>query len=172
MRKGVRMDFLNNLLKNFLPHIQEEEEHQDLLQQIRNLLPTLPPEETLKIYCFSGLLARIAYNDLIITNQEKQQMQQLLQTWYNLTPDTAQKIVQLTIDHLKTLAGLDNHRYCSPLIELLSEEQRYNMIVALFQVARSDGQLSSSEQEEIRGIATALGLPHRHFVAARSSGTV
>jgi uncharacterized tellurite resistance protein B-like protein len=40
-------------------------------------------------------------------------------------------------------------------------------IDTLFAVAAADGKASSTEIEEIRYIATALGVPHKQFIKAK-----
>jgi len=99
---------------------------------------------------------------------ELRTMQRELSKWTRLDPTTTKEIIAVATQEMKLLAGSENHKYCSPLIDLLSEAERYKLLETLFKIAQSDGEVSPAEEQEIRGIAQALGLPHRYFTAARA----
>jgi uncharacterized tellurite resistance protein B-like protein len=158
------LNFLNSLFNQDSVHKSQH----SLLKAIQNNLPNKSEQDTLLIYCIAGLLSRIAYNDLKITQEEVAQMETSLIEWGEISSIQAQSIVKLANEQMKLMAGIDNHKYCSPLIDLLDEQQRYSLLETLFKIAQSDGEVSASEDQEIRLIAKALGLPHRYFTAARA----
>jgi len=140
-----------------------------LHQKVSELLPDQSDEQLLKIACLSGLMARIAYNDLVIDDNERQIILNSLKEWTNLNNEEAKAIADLCLSEVKDLAGVENHLYCLPLRETLSLEERYNVIVSLFAVAAADGTVENSESEEIRNINHGLLLEHKHFISARST---
>ena len=125
-------------------------------------------EDILLIYCVAGLLTRVAYSDLIITDDEQQAMVTHLTKWSKIDHSIATQVMQIASQQMILLSGIENHKYCSPLITLLVESERYALLETLFHIANSDGETSPTEQEEIRSITIGLGLPHRYFTAARA----
>lgn len=126
-------------------------------------------EEIVILACEAGLLARVAYTDFDLDEAEKLQMKQHLQDFAGLSLEEARAVAELAIEEIKDLAGLENHKYAHPLVELLDNDRRYQLVMALFAIAASDGEVSEKESEEIRQINTSLNLEHKHFIAARAS---
>ncbi len=140
-----------------------------LHKQVGELLPEKSEESHLLISCLSGLMARIAYNDLKIDESEKAVIQNSLKAWTDLTQQECQAVAALCLGEIKELAGIENHLYCLPIREALSETKRYNIIVSLFAVAAADGSVDNSEAEEIRNINSGLLLEHKHFISAKAT---
>ncbi|MAF77576.1 MAG: hypothetical protein CME63_03375 [Halobacteriovoraceae bacterium] len=167
------------LWKNFLNEIKSHVENlggvtmqkftSRLHEKVSQLLPEKTEEEHVRIACLSGLMARIAYNDLKIDAKEKEVIQNSLVKWAGLTKENALAVAELCLSEVKDLAGIENHLYCLPLRESLSLDERYNIIVSLFAVAAADGKVENGESEEIRNINHGLLLEHKHFIAARST---
>ncbi len=140
-----------------------------LHQKVSELLPNQSDDQLLKIACLSGLMARIAYNDLVIDENERQVILKSLKDWSHLNDKEATAVADLCLSEVKDLAGVENHLYCLPLRESLSLDERYRIIVSLFAVAAADGTVENSESEEIRNINHGLLLEHKHFISARST---
>jgi uncharacterized tellurite resistance protein B-like protein len=161
-------NFFSNFINTLFDSQEQQIEHIRLLTYLQNKFPNFSHEQILLIYSVAGLLARIAYNDLEITKSEQLMMERELGSWTKLDEMTTKEIVSIVTQEMKLLAGSENHKYCSPLIDLLSELERYKLLETLFKIAQSDGDVSPAEEQEIRGITQALGLPHRYFTAARA----
>lgn len=140
-----------------------------LHEKVSELLPNQSDEQLLKIACLSGLMARVAYNDLVIDDNERHVILNSLKKWTQLNDEEAKAIADLCLSEVKDLAGVENHLYCLPLRDSLSLDERYNIIVSLFAVAAADGTVENSESEEIRNINHGLLLEHKHFISARST---
>lgn len=160
--------FFSNFIKNLYSDPADISAQTDLLSKIESRFPNQKQEDVLLIYCVAGLLTRVAYNDLVITQEESLAMEKSLSSWSKINITTAKEIILIASKEMKRLAGIENHKYCSPLIGILSDNERYALLETLFLIALSDGQVSAGEQEEIRGITKGLGLPHRYFTAARA----
>ena len=167
-----------SLWKSFLKEIKSQVESlgtgspqftSRLHQKVSDLLPEHSEEEQLKVACLSGLMARIAYNDLVIDDREKEVILNSLKNWTQIKDKEALAVAELCLSEVKDLAGIENHLYCLPLRESLSETERYNIVVSLFAVAAADGNVENSESEEIRNIAHGLLLEHKHFISARTT---
>jgi uncharacterized tellurite resistance protein B-like protein len=53
--------------------------------------------------------------------------------------------------------------------KISDEGQRERLLDCLFAVSAADGSISLAEEEEVRQVATELGLDHRQYVAARAA---
>lgn len=140
-----------------------------LYQKIKDLLPDSSEEELIKIACISGLLARVAYVDFKIDKNEVVLMQKVLKDWTTLSEQDIDVTVNLSLEAIQELAGLENHKYCGPLNDILSQEQRYELLEALFALAAGDNTVENIESEEIRLIAQGLRLSHQHYISARAT---
>lgn len=140
-----------------------------LHEKLHSQLPNASEANLVTIACLSGLLARVAWTDLEIHEGEVQVMKDALTKWTDLSQDEIEATVTVSIEQIKELAGLENHKYTEPLSESLTESQRYGILEALFQLAAGDGEVSESESEEIRIISRGLLLETKHFISARAT---
>jgi uncharacterized tellurite resistance protein B-like protein len=139
-----------------------------LHNKIHEIFPDKSEEEIIKMTCLAGLLARVAYVDFELHDNEQSLMESALIERCGLETQTANKVSQIATEEVKELAGLENHLYSDPLNDIMNNGQRYSIIECLFHLAASDGEVSNDESEEIRLINKALLLEHKHFIAARA----
>ncbi len=147
----------------------DSEDRNTIHIKIKELLPNENEEKLIKTACISGLLARVATIDFEVHKDEVEQMIQSLTNWGNLTKKDAENVVKVALEEITDLAGLENHKYCHPLNEIMNPKERYSLLKALFSIAASDGSVDESESEEIRVICTSLRLQHKDFISARAS---
>ncbi len=140
-----------------------------LHEKIKSLLPNSTEDEQILVACVAGLFARVIYIDFEVHKNEIVKMKDALDHWTNLPEKDINAIVEVSIQEIKDLAGLENHKYAKPLSEILPKDQRYGLLESIFQIAASDGTVDEKESEEIRVIATGLLLEHKHFISARAS---
>ena len=131
---------------------EENRQTSGLQQKIAGLLPGVNEDELIKCACVAGLLARVAYTDFDIHENEQKFIKSALMDWTNFNKDEVEAISRLAIEEIKDLAGLENHLYCHPLNELMDNDEKYGVIETLFAMAASDHAVSDSESEEIRVI--------------------
>jgi uncharacterized tellurite resistance protein B-like protein len=140
-----------------------------LHDKLAALFPQDDEEDIVKMACMAGLLARVAYCDLDLNDNEVIRMKELLKQFTFLDAEHSEKVVETALEEIKDLSGLENHKYCPPLNNLLDNQQRYQLLESLFAVAASDGEVSGQESEEIRNISKGLLLEHKHFISARAT---
>lgn len=146
------------------------EEHKSSLQiALEKQLPGQIDSDYIKLACISGLMTRVANVDLQIDAQEEVAMQKALASWSPLNAHEIKSVIHLAKNHSEQLSGLENHMFCSPLIDLLSSDERYKLLTTLFAIAASSEGVSNYESEEIRQITKALALSHQHFISARAT---
>jgi len=137
--------------------------------KVKDLLPGENETNLIKTACISGLLARVATIDFEVHQSEVLQMTQSLIDWGDLTKIDAENVVKIALEEITNLAGLENHKYCHPLNDIMEPKDRYSLVKALFSIAASDGSVDESESEEIRVICMGLRLQHQDFISARAS---
>lgn len=148
---------------------QKESHLSGLYKKIQDLLPEASEDERIIVACISGLFARVIYIDFEVHKNEIAKMKLALEHWTKLDPKEIDAIVTISIDEIIELSGLENHKYCPPLVKILEKDQRYGLLESLFQIAASDGTVEEKESEEIRLITAGLHLENKHFISARAS---
>ena len=148
---------------------QKETHLSGLHQKVEKLLPNAADDELVLVACIAGLFARVIYIDFEVHKNEIAKMKDALEHWTKLSAEEIGAIVEISIQEIKQLAGLENHKYAKPLCDIIGKDQRYGLLESLFQIAASDGNVDEKESEEIRVITTGLLLEHKHFISARAT---
>ena len=159
------MDFLKFFSNE--PEV-EIKKYSSLFSVLQNEYPQMNEEGILITSCVAGLLARVAYVDFHLDVKEQEVMKDLLGQFHFIANIDPCIVAQIAIKHIKEMAGLENHLYVHPLKNLLSKDERYNIIQSLFLIAASDGSVEVVESEEIRLITKGFELSNQHFLAARA----
>ncbi|MCO4794109.1 MAG: TerB family tellurite resistance protein [Bacteriovoracaceae bacterium] len=153
----------------FRPAEGPSEKKSHLQTKVTELLPGEEESTLILVTCIAGLFSRVAYADMEIAPEEVAHMEKALLEWTELSKNQITAVVELTLKEVKDLAGIENHKYTDPLNEILSNDQRYKVLVGLFSLAASDGNAEQLESEEIRIICKGLLLEHKHFISARAT---
>ena len=153
----------------FRPADGPEENKSQLQIKVSELLPHESEETHILETCLAGLFSRVAYADMNIDQKEVDHMNEALTKWTELSTDQVKTVVKLSVDMIKELISVEDHKYTDPLNNILSNDQRYKVLEGLFALAASDGNAEQLESEEIRIIAKGLLLEHKHFVSARAT---
>ena len=95
-------------------------------------------------------------------------MEKALKEWTTFSDEEIKSIVEISIEHIKELAGLENHLYVYRLKEVLDRDTRFSVVESLFAIAASDGVVENVESEEIRIIVKGFDLSDKHFLVARA----
>ena len=142
--------------------------HEKIHAAFENVQESLEDEQLIKIACMAGLLARVAYSDMDVKEEEKEMIQQTLEKKLGLESKTAKLVSQIAIDEIQELSGLEDYLYGEALIKILDVQERYRLLESLFIIAASDQDVSNYESEEIRIICKSLNLEQKHFLSARA----
>jgi len=158
-------------LWDFFKAVKEEKKELSsrLQMKLEKILPNYPEKELIKVTCLSGLLARVAFIDLEVHEGEVEAMKKAISDWTQLKESEIEVIVKIALEEIKELSGIQNHKYCHPLNDLLNNEEKLDILKMLFAIAAGDDTVSEEEGEEIRLICKGLLLEHPHFVAAKST---
>ena len=126
-----------------------------------------PESDVARIAGWAGLLGRVAYADMDLGDDELARVREILVETAGLDARDARAITELLARERVELLSLEDHLYARLINDVADREQKLDLIRALFRVAAADGTVRSDEDGAIRGIARALLLEHREFIAIR-----
>ena len=117
-----------------------------------------------KLCLAGGLMARIAWVDEHISEDEKKAMAQRLEKW-GLSPAGAELVTKIAASSVAK--RLDYFRLTRTFFECTERHERVAFLDCLFAVANACGKTSFGEVEEIRTIAKGLKVDHAEFIEAK-----
>jgi tellurite resistance protein len=139
------------------------------VREIITRLEGLDVERARYIVIFAMVLARAARADLEVNEDERWVMIQILREHAGLAEDQAELAVEL-VAHRNQLFGVtEDYAATKQFNEIATDEHRECMLRCLFAVCAADDSISLVEEEEVRQIASELGLTHEHYVEARQA---
>jgi len=136
-----------------------------LTAAIRARLDGLPPERAEYVAAFAGLLVRVAHADRWVGEQEHAALRTELVARTGLTPDEAEVVTDLVVQH--AIAGIEYAALTRGFNEIASGAEKEQLLDCLYAVATADQSASLVEDDEIRAVARALMLSHEQFIAIR-----
>lgn len=118
-----------------------------------------------KLSLVGGLMAKIAYQDREVSDDEFQQMVDAIESNWNLSQEEAIFVSEVAVNALDVT--YDTFRMIRELTASTTYEERKEILYTLFAVASADGDISFNETEEIRIMARSLELTHSDFIDAK-----
>ncbi|EQC47979.1 TerB family tellurite resistance protein [Bacteriovorax sp. Seq25_V] len=149
-------------------HAEKKEFINKIHQKLSTDFSHLDDNKLVILACLSGLLARVAYVDFNVSDEEKEHIKKSLIECMKLTDPEAEIVTKIAVDEMKELYGLDSRIYCTPLNNILNNDAKYTILELLFAVAASDGNVDNEESNEISYIAKSLLLEKKYFLAAQA----
>jgi uncharacterized tellurite resistance protein B-like protein len=125
----------------------------------------IPEAELRKLSLAGGLMARVAYVDHEVKDEECDAMVAAMQTNWDISQVEAALVVEVAVSEISRT--LDYYRLSREFFESTSFEERLRFLDVLFAVADGDGRVSYDETEEIRTIAMGLKFTHKQFIDAK-----
>ena len=125
----------------------------------------IPEKELRRLSLAGGLMARVAYVDHEVQEDEFDWMVQAIKNNWELSEVEAALVAETAVSTVTK--GLDYYRLSRRFFESTTEDERVRFMDALFAVADADGHVSYEEIEEIRTIATVLKMTHKQFIDAK-----
>ncbi len=126
-----------------------------------DLSTTVKTPPNLAIAC---LLCEVSGADYDVVKTEKEAKLHLLQMLTNLSADECTQLLAEAKEKIKHSASL--YDFTSQLREL-SQEQRFDLIKAMWDVAHADGVIDPLEDSVIRKAAELLYVDHSTFIRAK-----
>lgn len=135
--------------------------------RIHEALPRLGEERVEYLAAFAGLLARVAFGDLEISDVEDREMQSCLHEAADLDSTDAELVAHVARNAAEALGGVEDHLLTRAFNERANADQKAVLLDCLYRVAAADGSVSTAEDEEIKQIGTALMIPHNQVMDIR-----
>lgn len=130
-----------------------------------NLLEKHDPNAANYLATFSFALARIAYADGKVSDDERNEMRRILNEVAKLEPAEVDFIMEMSMMQKRAKARIDN-RIKNPALDT---ERAEHFLSSLYAIAQADGKASSEELVEIEAIAAEFGLSAIHDQAGSES---
>jgi uncharacterized tellurite resistance protein B-like protein len=141
----------------------------DAVRDIVNLLDQMEDGRARFIAAFGYILGRVANADQIVTPDETQAMERILVAQGQLSPEQAAVVIKMAKMRNELFGGTDNFLVTREFREIATEEQKIALLDCLFAVSAASEDISMVENNQIRQIASELGLAHSDFIRVRLS---
>ncbi len=123
-------------------------------------------EKLRRLVLAAGLMARVAYVDRKVLDEERQLMEDVMKAYWQASPEESSFVAKVVID--EGTANVDQIRLLREFTEVYDKFERAKFLKVLFGVAISDGDISMEEDREIEKICRGIGLLNKEFVDAKS----
>lgn len=140
----------------------------DSIGEIERALTELDPAEARHLACFAYILHRIARADHEITDEESALIERLVAERGGLSAERAALAVRIARAEGLRHGGTEDFIVTREFNRVASREQKLALIDCLFAVSASDASIRTVEDNEIRRVASEIGLDHSEFINVRS----
>ena len=130
-------------------------------------LEAMEPHRARFLAAFAYIMARVAYADQNVSDEETQRMEQIATQFGGLTPAQAVLLVQIAKVQAGMFGGTEDFLVTRQFRDVSTPEEREQLLHCLFAVSAADDSISSVEESQVRQIASELGFADRDFVAVR-----
>jgi uncharacterized tellurite resistance protein B-like protein len=131
-------------------------------------LDGVPPDRARLVAALAMVLARAARADLEASSREMALIAATLQEYAGLSGEQADLVTEM-VSHRSQLFGVSEDYLATREFRSLATAHELDCILrCLFAVCAADDSISLVEEEEVRQVASELGLSHEEFVAARA----
>jgi uncharacterized tellurite resistance protein B-like protein len=116
---------------------------------------------------FAYVLSRVAAADLDISDVETEKMIEVVRRLGQIPEEQAVLVVAIAKNQNELFGATEDYLVTREFRDIASDEQRHELLDCLFAVSAADDTITVDEEEQIRQIATELGLSHKEFINAR-----
>jgi uncharacterized tellurite resistance protein B-like protein len=139
----------------------------DAVRKIVSELDQLDDERARFIAAFGYILSRVANADLHISPGEVEAMEKIIMAQGQLPAEQASVVVTMAKMRNELFGGTDNFLVTREFARITTREQKLALLDCLFAVSAATDDISVVENNEIRQIASELGLEHPDFIRVR-----
>jgi uncharacterized tellurite resistance protein B-like protein len=143
------------------------DETDNKLHEIERALEAHGPERARYLACFAYILTRAAKADHHVSDGEARLMERIVAERAGVGPEQAALIVRIARDagHSR---GTDDYLITREFERIASREEKLALIDCLFAIASADSPILTTEDNEVRRVASELKLEHADYIAVRS----
>lgn len=140
----------------------------EIVRNVIQALDHLEESQARYIAAFGYILGRVAHADLKISPEESAAMERIITEHAGLPTAQALIVVQLARTRAQLFGGTENFLITREFDRIATPEQKMALLDCLFAVAAAEGDISTTEDSEIRQVASEIHIEHPHFIAIRS----
>ena len=111
------------------------------------------------------LLIQTAKADQNLDDNELSQVISLARKHFSLDGQCHNELVELALKEAEDATSL--YEYTSLINEAFTPQQKFNLILGMWQVAYADGHIDRYEEHLIRKVADLIYVPHVQFIEAK-----
>lgn len=126
----------------------------------------LDESEIRKLALTGALMARVAYADETISDEELATMERIVRQNYSLADKHVKVVINSAVDAARQM--IDNFRLTREFFEATSRQERLDFLDVLFEIALATDGVVQAESAAIRGIASAIKLDDADYQEARN----
>ena len=140
----------------------------ETVRKVVEALDSLPEERARFIAAFGYILSRVAHADMRISPEEARVMERIVMERGQLPAAQALIVVEMSKMRTQLFGATENFLVTREFARMASKEEKLALLDCLFAVSAAEEDISMMENNEIRQIASELGLDHREFIQVRS----
>lgn len=111
------------------------------------------------------LLVEVVRFDTAMDDAERSTMVTALRSKFALSDDELERLLELAVTTSKT--AYDYQRFTSSLNDHFTQDQKIQLVEAMWQVAYADARLDENEMHTISKVAGLLHVTHGEYIAAK-----
>lgn len=134
------------------------------LQPADGVSPALSDHQ--KQLAVAALLVEVAMADHQFSELELQNINGILKRKFSLSPDELDELVNLAKHETNHATSL--HQFTQLINQYCSQEEKFNLMKAMWEMAYADGDLNKYEDYIIRKVADLIYVPHSEFIRTKS----
>jgi uncharacterized tellurite resistance protein B-like protein len=140
----------------------------ELFAGVQAILKDCSENDVKLITGFAGLLGKVAYADMEISEVEIERMRSVLGGLKHLSSQQVNLIIELLGRHSVNLFSIEDYIYIRLINDVLDKPGKLGLLKALFKVAAADESVSAEEDAALWTVAKGLMLSHREFISVRA----
>ena len=125
----------------------------------------LPDDKLYFICLFGALMADVANIDGNFDESEKKALKKVLSNHFDFKGKELKILFEVILELVNH--GFDFHEVTTELNNLMTYNEKINLLNCMFAIGGADGELSYEETEEIRRITKAMRIPHKVFIESK-----
>jgi len=111
------------------------------------------------------LLVEVVRAEAAVDEAERATMVTALRSKFGLSDDELERLLELAVTTSKT--AYDYQRFTSSLNDHFTQEQKIQLVEAMWQVAYADAHIDANENHTISKVAGLLHVTHGEYIAAK-----
>jgi uncharacterized tellurite resistance protein B-like protein len=140
----------------------------DTVRKIVDSLEHMEVEKARYLAAFAYILSRVARADLKVSPDEARAIEHQVKQHGGVTEDQALLVTQIARHQQLLFGATEDFLVTREFNRIATREQKLQLLDCLYAVAAAEARVSVVEDNEIRKVASELGLEHGEIIAVRS----